>query len=230
MEVFVVKKIGKIFLGLAFALLLTGGLSSKAFAAEQNVAFMRIFASTGASAWNSGASLDGHAFLRFNNVGNSNITVGKLSIKPGTTVTVGTWGNKSEHSGIWYNLEAEFYQKYGAYKTNVSIGKYLTSTELASVNKFINNYNYWSISFPCSAFAAHVFNGVPAISPHYWPYVYGGLITGATTPTSLRNNLMGFGTWGQAPSSNYETNAGFYQWYPVYYDSGASGLKRSSQF
>ena len=67
------------------------------------VAIMRIFAINdgGRSSFNT----SGHAFLSIKNISSSTITVGGLSVGSGKTVTVGTWGNKNEHTGLWYNLE-----------------------------------------------------------------------------------------------------------------------------
>lgn len=41
----------------------------------------------------------------------SDIAVGGLLIAPGKSLTIGTRGNRNEHSGIWYELES-YYMYY----------------------------------------------------------------------------------------------------------------------
>ena len=53
----------------------------------------------------------GHAFVSVTNVSDSDIAVGGLLIAPGKSLTIGTRGNRNEHSGIWYELES-YYMYY----------------------------------------------------------------------------------------------------------------------
>lgn len=79
-----------------------------AFAAEENGTSRRIdfaasmqivsFAGGGlGSSWGIG----GHTFLIFTNIGDSEITVGHMPVGIGESITIGTYGNRSAHQGIW---------------------------------------------------------------------------------------------------------------------------------
>ena len=43
------------------------------------------------------------------NTSNSTITVGHMPVKPNQSVTIGTFGNRKAHTGIWYNIEGSWY-------------------------------------------------------------------------------------------------------------------------
>ncbi len=122
------------------------------------VATMRIFAinSGGGSSFNT----SGHAFLSIKNVSQSSILVGGLSVGPGKTITVGTWGNKKEHTGLWYNLEGYFQKTSNAYVNAVSLRVNLSPNLLSTVSKNIKNSDSWSLLSNCSTFATKVWNSV----------------------------------------------------------------------
>lgn len=73
--------------------------------AEGAVALLRIYARAedrGDASINS----SGHSFLSVRNVSDHDIEVGGLRIAPNTEITFSPRGNRWEHTGIWYNLEA----------------------------------------------------------------------------------------------------------------------------
>src|SRR5262245_24681653 len=75
-----------------------------------NVAVVSIFSDVSQLA-NAGSSgfFSGHTWLVVKNISSDKIRVGRVDdVAPGETITVGTWGNKDEHKGVWYNLEAYF--------------------------------------------------------------------------------------------------------------------------
>lgn len=124
------------------------------------VAKMKICAvATGSS---SGGGTVGHAFLIITNTSNSNITIGGLSgIAPNKSVTVGTWGNISEHKGVWYNYEGLTATNNDAYNNNVAMQVSLTSSQLSVVNTNIKNRDsYSTLNNNCTHFAAGVWNSV----------------------------------------------------------------------
>ena len=61
-----------------------------------------------------------HAFIYIENTSSSKMKVGSYNIGAGKTLTLGTWGNKDEHKGIWYNLEAYFISEYDSYSKSVT--------------------------------------------------------------------------------------------------------------
>lgn len=147
---------------LLFAILLAFGICFPASAAQPEaepritfVANMTIVATReGTSAI---GSTNGHAFLVFENVSDSEITVGHMSVPAGESITVGTYGNLPRHQGIWYNTEAyaDILRPYYGVLTG------LTRTELSRVNNYINSHNKYSLlTFNCAGFASGVWNTV----------------------------------------------------------------------
>ena len=104
----------------------------------------------------------GHAFIMITNVSQQEINVGGLLIAPDTTVTIGTRGNRSEHAGIWYNLEG-YYKYYlpDSYYVNVyGIQTSLDQSQLDTVNRNLAKADHWSAVFNCSAFTEAMWNAV----------------------------------------------------------------------
>lgn len=125
----------------------------------------------------------GHAFVTVTNVSQQDLNVGGLLIAPGTTVTIGTRGNRSEHSGIWYNLES-YYRYYlpDSYYVNIySIQVSLDQSQLDTVNRNLATADHWSAIFNCTAFAEALWNSVCSD-----PLSSGGLYT----PAALRDDLL----------------------------------------
>lgn len=78
--------------------------------AEGSVATLRIYTMSDDKG-DASINASGHAFVSVTNVSDRDINVGGLLIAPGKAVTIGTRGNRSEHSGIWYDLES-YYMYY----------------------------------------------------------------------------------------------------------------------
>lgn len=94
----------------------------------------------------SGLSLDTvvHSFISVKNISNSNIVVGKLQVATRKTMVLGTWGNKDEHKGLWYNLEPKFIRDKGDYDNKVSLKANLISDYMNSLKRFITvNDDQW---------------------------------------------------------------------------------------
>ena len=150
-------------------------------AASSTVAVMRIFAINdgGGSSFNT----SGHAFLSIENTSGSTITVGGLSVEAGKTVTVGTWGNKDEHTGLWYNLEGYFQNQSNAYSNAVSLRVSLSSNLLETVSTNIKNNDSWGLLSNCSTFATKIWNSVCSTK------VSAGT---PNTPTSTVNSIKSY--------------------------------------
>lgn len=180
--------------------------------ASAGIATLTIYADpTSSTIGSSGLSYDlgTHAFITVKNISASNITVGKLGlIAPGKTVSIGTWGNKSEHSGLWYNLEAYYIYKNAAYSKRVSYSMALTDTTLSTLNTYIKNNDYWSRTTNCSSFASGAWNSA-AVSTDK---ISAGI---PNTPKNLANNIKS--KW----PTQYRTGLSVPYNYVVYYAQGS---------
>jgi len=146
------------------------------------------------------------------NISNSNIQVVNLTgITPYTYVSLGTWGNKSEHTGLWYDLEEYFKYHYGSYSGAVSISMNLTSSQLNTINSFAINHDTWTLTYNCSSFARDIWNSVSSIQ----------LSTGIiNTPYNLANSIKSV--------SGYRTGLAFPYNYVVYYANGTGAPRKST--
>ena len=195
-----------------------GEITTQAYA---GIATLTIFADPSASTiGSSGLSYDlgTHAFITVKNISTSPITVGKLgSIAPGKTVSIGTWGNKSEHKGLWYNLESYFVYKNSAYKNRVSYSMALSDTSLSTLNTYIKNNDYWSNTTNCSSFASGAWNSVAVTSDK----ISAGL---PNTPKNLASNIKS--KW----PTQYKTGYVVPYDYVVYYAQGSGTPIRSGSY
>lgn len=158
-------------------------------------------------------SASGHAFVTISNYKTTSISVGKLSgISQYKTVSVGTWGNKTEHTGLWYNLEALFTSQ-GSYPNRVSLSMDLTDAQLATVNALIVNGDSWSTSNNCSSFAEKIWNSVSSTQLSNGTF---------NTPTALRDSIKS--------KSGYKTGLAFSYNYLAYYANGTGTPLRSTQY
>ncbi len=189
--------------------------------AYAGIATLTIFADpTSSTIGSSGLSYDlgTHAFITVKNISTSNITIGKLgSIAPGKTVSIGTWGNKTEHKGLWYNLEAYYVYKNNAYSKRVSYSIALDETTLATLNTYIKNNDYWSNTSNCSSFAASAWNSVASSGDK----ISAGV---PKTPKNLANNIKS--KWPE----QYRTGLSVPYNYVVYYAQGNGTPLKSTTF
>jgi hypothetical protein len=189
--------------------------------ASAGIATLTIFADpTSSTIGSSGLSYDlgTHAFITVKNISTSNITVGNLgSIAPGKAVSIGTWGNKTEHKGLWYNLESYFVYKNNAYSKRVSYSMALTDISLATLNTYIKNNDYWSNTANCSSFAAGAWNSVAISSDK----ISAGV---PNTPKNLANNIKS--KW----SAQYRTGLSVPYNYVVYYAQGSGTPIKSTLY
>ncbi|WP_322922724.1 hypothetical protein [Paenibacillus campi] len=186
---------------------------------DYNVARLTIFADGGSNTTGSSGSgnitdFGVHAFVTIKNSNTSAIQVGGLTgIVPGKTVSVGTWGNKSEHNGVWYNLEEKFIANQDAYKSRVSLTIDLSSGQLQAVNNYIKNHDDWGYTNNCSSFAVGIWNTVAATT------LSAGTIN---TPKNLANSIKS--------KSGYISGMAVPNDYLVYYANGANAPIRSRSF
>jgi hypothetical protein len=200
----------------AFALNASPPTSTSALASDPKVAILTIFADPTYSPQQvSGFTFDGgtHAFITVRNNSSAPITVGRASgIQPGKTVSLGTWGNKSEHRGLWYNLEAYFIYKYSYYSGRISVSWLMSSEQLATLSSFIKTSDYWSSTSNCSTFAVNAWNKVV----DYYARLSAGV---PNTPKNLANSIK------SKYGSGYTTRAAVPYNYVVYYNNGTTLTK-----
>lgn len=183
MEIFVLKKLLSFILSLFVTLSCCIPVSANTIKAPatKEVGVLTIFSSndTGSS-----SSLDytGHTFLAYENTTNSRIKLGGIYVAAGEEITFGTWGNKSQHKGIWYNLELYGYKVHNAYKNRVSLSLSITIDELEKINSFIKYNDTWSINNNCSTFSVRIWNDLAPTSKD----LNAGLVN---TPTNVMNSI-----------------------------------------
>jgi len=163
------RKTSKRIIALVVVVILLFSVSVTAYASEIQpridfVATMKVVSFTGGGIASS-FGYEGHSFLIFTNTWTSPITVGHFPVEPGESITIGTFGNRANHVGIWYNIEG----RYGTSTTTYALVTGLTVAELQRVNQTINNNDSWSaISNNCSAFAVKVWNSGPSVDISGW--------------------------------------------------------------
>ena len=172
-------------------------------AASTTVGTLTIFSSNdgGNSSWDT----SGHAFIAFKNSSSSSVTVGGLNVGAGHEITIGTWGNKSQHTGIWYNLESYFANNNSAYGNRVSLSMSVTQSDIDTINSIISKNDKWSLTNNCSWFAVKVWNSVSSKT----------LSAGTpNTPTSLMSSIKS--------KTGYQTGRSISNATPIGYVSNGS--------
>lgn len=160
-----------------------------------------IFAFDGNSASSSSSFLNftGHAFITIENLNSNTIKIGKMNVNAHETVSLGTWGNKSQHKGLWYNLESYFANK-GEYNGRVSLSRYSTTSELETLNSYINSRDSWSSLSNCSSFAAGAWNTISLTK------LSAGWLN---TPSNLKGNIKKY-SYSTNKTIGYNSNVGYY--------------------
>lgn len=100
----------------------------------------------------------GHSFFSIKNLSDQDLTIGNYTLSPEAEVSVGTWG-ASAHTGIWYSLEAVYYD-LGKYDTATTLSKKLDLNNIIAITKHIKSHDYWSFFYNCSAFTLGAWNSV----------------------------------------------------------------------
>ena len=198
------KKGSVLILATMMAVIMCGVAVINPFTASANgyVAQVSVYAYDG----NGGSSSinifnQGHAWLVVDNISDSSIVVGRMTIPAGGTVSIGTFGPLYGRSGLWYNLEGYRYLYEGDFNGRVSLTKSITSSELSTMNVKINSYNdTWNILDNCSSFAKNVYNTVSLNN-----------LTADTpnTPGGLKNSIKNF-AYQTNRSFGYNSNVGYY--------------------
>lgn len=137
--------------------------------------------SYGSGGGSTSSDFNGHALLVVVNTSSKTITVGKKSVAKGSSVTIGTFGNRSSHKGIWYNVEG--YNTSVLPSSRVGLRTALTGSQLSTLNKKINSSDKWTYTSNCSWFACNVWNSV---APSSYKVSAGTPCTPAKLCTSIK--------------------------------------------
>jgi hypothetical protein len=122
------------------------------------VAQLTIYADS-AAAGSSILNITGHAFITVKDISAADIDVGVFSgIAPGKEVSLGTWGDLSQHAGLWYDLEEYFAVIDGYFNTAASLTTKLSASQLSTFNALIPGLDSWSLLSNCSSFASSVWD------------------------------------------------------------------------
>ena len=150
----------------------------------------------GSSSWNT----SGHAWISFKNFTHPAVEFGGLNVAINSEVTIGTFGNMNQHSGIWYNLESYAVNQMGAYSNRVSLSMNITRAQLEEINTIIDENDTWALLNNCSSFAVKIWNEVSddrlsAGSPN--------------TPTSLCESIKSYDYYQTGRSIVYNSTSGY---------------------
>lgn len=142
----------------------------------------------------SSVGTEGHSFLKVRNETSSTITVGHMTVAAGDTITLGAFGNRSAHTGIWYNIEG-YYSSSISSTSSYALVTGLTSSQLTTLNTTINNNDSWTLINNCSYFARTVWNSIASSSYQ---------VTGGN-PAALVTSIKSKTDYVSNPSIPYKT-------------------------
>lgn len=129
--------------------------------AEGAVAVMRLYARTDET--NSSMNITGHSFLVVENVSDTAQTVGGMTLAPGTCISMGTYGNKREHAGLWFGLESYLHTtEQRPFSDCISIQTSLDAAQLDTLNQNLLRADHWSSLHNCASFVIAMWNAVCA--------------------------------------------------------------------
>ena len=183
------KKVTKKLLSLILAIVFLFSFATIAYADEVQpcitfVASLQVISAPISGSIGS-AGISGHSFIVVKNTSNSTITVGHMPVSAGDSVTVGTFGNRNAHKGIWYNIEGYSKPKGASYGLQTG----LTLNDLNTINTVINNNDNWTLTNNCSIFAKKV-----------WNAVYPSKALTGTDPLTLSNSIKSKEYWIADPA------------------------------
>lgn len=154
-------------------------LQTSTITGKRAILKVKVFAYYGSGSSSSGGL--GHAYLAFENLEFNERHIGHAKMIVTGGATVGTWGNQSNHVGLWYNLESYYSMVSSAYDGRVSLTTYLDEDEMTVLHRYIYNYDHWSLLENCSFFAMNA-----------WNLISNDKISAGTicTPKNLANSIM----------------------------------------
>lgn len=183
-------------------------------AAEAKVATVTVWAcnlKTGSSAPN----FTGHSWIEVKNTSKKEITVGRYKLKAGDSMTVGTWGNKSNGKGIYYNMEAYYHKTIAPYNPRYSYSKTITAKQVKTLSDKINLNNTWTYDRNCTSFSKQVWNSIASSKEK---------LTGSNYPSSVSIAITNIKGYKKNTSMTKKNKADV-----KYYDWKSNKLKQASK-
>ena len=157
---------------------------------ESDIALLTLFTHDGKSEYKYGLFDLGHTFFSIENLTNNNLKLSKMTIKPNSTISFGTWP-VLEHFGVWYNLESNYIAQHDRFNGRLSITIGINNEDINSISQFIENNDRWTPIHNCAYFAVNIWNMVATNSE----YISKTLIY---TPDFIAKEIRNF--------DNYEIN------------------------
>ena len=157
-------------------------------------------------------SASGHSFIVVHNSNSYSIKVGHMTVPSRSAVTISTFGNRTAHKGVWYNVEG-YYSSVIEAEDIAKLSTGITQAELTTLNYYINNYDaYEMITNNCSHFSMRCWNAVSDIT-----------LTGGT-PLILYNSIKAQGgvTSGIDVPSKTISNIAYQTSTSIVYDSSGA--------
>ena len=187
------------------ALLVVLVVPATAFAGTAQMSVYAI--STGTA---SALNVSGHAWISVKNTSSTNLTVLGFSLKPGSELYLGTYGNLPLGNGLYWSREPYAATNLGeSFAGRASLTQDVSSSQLTTLTSWVKTHNLWTLINNCSWFAAAAWNTVAVNKVSA-----GWLIP---TPSLLKASIMSktgwvlnkpWGTWGSSWGRYSATSAG----------------------
>ncbi len=135
-----------------------GGVSHIRYGLKENaVAELSLFAFNGDSERVPLTVNLGHAFVTLENTGSEPLKFGAAQLAVHESVSLGSW-SMSAHFGFWYNVESTYVNEFERYEGRVSLKTQIDTADLANINDYIEDHDYWTLLKNCSFMALDIYN------------------------------------------------------------------------
>lgn len=124
-----------------------------------DIAVLTIFSYDGKSECKNGINAYGHSFLSLKNNSNKVIDLYGYQLESGKTVFFSWWA-VDKHMGIWFNLEPNYIKLYNRYETRYSVSIDINLDDIATLNTFLSENDYYSPLNNCSKMTLKCWNEV----------------------------------------------------------------------
>lgn len=166
-----------------------------------------------------------HSWISVRNVSDESVDVGMFTDTPSKqALTIGSWGNRTEHKGVWYSLESRLVSKHPtSYTPRVSVSYLLDESDLETLNTYIGDNDSYGLVGGwnnCSTFASKAWNEV--VPKDERVSAYGILLR---TPKTLSANIQE--QWPNEYSENEPIPTDIST---VYYANGNEAIVKSEEW
>ena len=141
-----------------------------------------------------------HAWISIKNTSSADLSVLGFSLKPGSELYLGTYGNLSNGNGLYWSHEPYAATHQGeTYTGRVSLTQDISSSQLTTLANWVKAHNLWTLIGNCSWFAASAWDTVAATKVSAGRFI--------PTPSQLKASITSlsgwvlnkpWGTWGSS--------------------------------